>query len=118
MPLNADSRGPLLHAVIEHSDVEAIVVRDELVERLTTLTDLAHLRLVSSSATGPCPTRSTASASCASPTGSRACRRDHTWPLPRDDEHAAIMYTSGTHGPAEGRRLHAPVPLSLRVARV
>ena len=34
VPLNAESRGPLLHAVIEHSDIEAIVVRDELVERL------------------------------------------------------------------------------------
>ena len=35
VPLNAESRGPLLHAVIEHSDVQAIVVRDDLVERLT-----------------------------------------------------------------------------------
>ena len=75
VPLNAESRGPLLHAVIEHSDVQAIVVRDELVERLTSLPDLGHVRLVVVAATARHRTRSTAPASSASPTGSRGRRR-------------------------------------------
>ena len=118
VPLNADSRGPLLHAVIEHSDIEAIVVRDELVERLTTLTDLAHVRLVIVVGDGPAPdeihgvprralrrlARGPADRPRVAVSAGRRARRDHVHV--RHD------------GPAEGRRLHAPVPLPLRVARV
>ena len=102
VPLNAESRGPLLHAVIEHSDVQAIVVRDELVERLTALPDLGHVRLVVVVGDGPAP---------AEIHGARVVRfadwlegapTHHAWPFPPDDEYAAIMYTSGTTARPKG----------------
>ena len=46
IPLNADSRGPLLQAVIEHSDIEALAVRTDLIERLEGLEGLGQVRLV------------------------------------------------------------------------
>ena len=77
--------------------------RRALLERLETLTDLGaratrdRRRRRAGARRGPrCPR------SCASPTGSRACRAEHAWPFPRDDEHAAIMYTSGTTARPKG----------------
>src|SRR6516225_8320025 len=43
VPLNADSRGPLLQAVIEHSDVEVLFVRTDLIDRLEALDGLGRV---------------------------------------------------------------------------
>ena len=72
VPLNADSRGPLLQQVIEHSDVEAIVVRADLVDRLEALPSLGRVRLVVVVGDGPLPDARTASMRSAGTTGSRA----------------------------------------------
>src|SRR5262245_39081543 len=45
VPLNADMRGPLLESVIGRLDVDLLVVRDDLVERLEPL-DLQRVQLI------------------------------------------------------------------------
>lgn len=102
VPLNAESRGPLLHAVIEHSEIQAIVVRDELVERLTELPGLAAVRLVIVVGDAPVPD---------AVHGVRVVRwqdwleglpAHHVWPFPEDDARCVIMYTSGTTSRPKG----------------
>jgi carnitine-CoA ligase len=102
VPFNADSRGPLLHAVIEHSDVEAIVVRDELVERLTGLSDLGHVRLVVVVGDGPAPDEIHGVRVVRFADWLEGTPTDHAWPFPPDDDRAAIMYTSGTTARPKG----------------
>ena len=102
VPFNADSRGPLLHAVIEHSEVQAIVVRDDLVDRLAALPDLGGVRLVVVVGEGPSP-----SDVCGVPVVRWAdwldgAPADHTWPFPAHDAHAVIQYTSGTTSRPKG----------------
>lgn len=46
VPLNADARGPLLEYVIEQSDVQVLVVRADLLDRLTSLRSLHEVELV------------------------------------------------------------------------
>ncbi len=55
VPFNADSKGPLLHAVVEHSDIQAIVVRTDLIDRLGDLRDLASIRVVVAVGDDPVP---------------------------------------------------------------
>ena len=102
VPFNAESRGPLLHAVIEHSDVEAIVVRDELLERLTTLPDLGSVRLVVVVGDGPAPDEIHGARVGRFADWLAGTETGHAWPFPLDDERAAIMYTSGTTARPKG----------------
>ncbi len=46
VPLNADARGPLLQYAIEKSESKAIVVRDDLLERLAELDGIGEVRLI------------------------------------------------------------------------
>ena len=46
VPLNAQARGPLLHYVVEHSDVRLIVARADLLDQLSKLDDLAAVQKV------------------------------------------------------------------------
>lgn len=102
VPLNADSRGPLLQAVIEHSEVEAIVARADLLERLAALPDLGRVRFVV--AVGDEPVAAEVS-------GVPVVRWDdwlagtpaeHAWPFPEHDAPCVIQYTSGTTARQKG----------------
>ncbi|MBM3677973.1 MAG: ATP-dependent acyl-CoA ligase [Actinobacteria bacterium] len=102
VPLNADSKGPLLHAVVEHSDIQAIVVRTDLLDRLAELKDLAYTRVVVAVGEGAVP---------AAISGVRVVRwndwldgvrDDHAWPFPTSDRPCHIQYTSGTTARAKG----------------
>jgi crotonobetaine/carnitine-CoA ligase len=101
VPLNADSRGPLLQQVIEHSDVEAIVVRADLVDRLAALPSLGGVRLVVVTGDDEHP---------ALP-GVEVVRwedwladapDEHAWPFPPHDARCLIQYTSGTTARPKG----------------
>jgi crotonobetaine/carnitine-CoA ligase len=46
VPLNAQARGPLLHRVVEHSDVTVLVVETDLLDRMAALEDLAAVGLL------------------------------------------------------------------------
>jgi crotonobetaine/carnitine-CoA ligase len=101
VPLNADSRGPLLQQVIEHSDVEVIVVRADLVDRLAELPSLGRVTLLVVVGDGPLP----------SVPGVDAVRwddwlagagDDHVWPFPSHDTRCLIQYTSGTTARPKG----------------
>lgn len=46
VPLNAQARGPLLHYVVEFSDVTVIVANADLLDRLASLDDLGSTQLV------------------------------------------------------------------------
>ena len=102
VPFNADARGPLLHAVIEHSDVQALVVRADLVERLTALPDLGAVRLVVVVGDEAAP-----SEVCGVPVVRFAAWLEgmpthHAWPYPAHDAHCVIQYTSGTTSRPKG----------------
>ena len=102
IPLNADSRGPLLEAVIVHSDVEVVCVRTDLIDRLAALQDLGKLKLIVAVGDEALPE---------SINGVRVVRwsdwvegtaSDHTWPFPMPYENATIQYTSGTTSRQKG----------------
>jgi crotonobetaine/carnitine-CoA ligase len=96
VPQNADSRGPLLHAVIEHSEVQVIVARTELVERLEELEGLAGVRLVVAVGEGNIPDRVGTVPVVGWDEWLTGCSDEHTWSFPRHDDIALIQYTSGT----------------------
>lgn len=102
VPLNADSKGPLLHAVIEHSDIQAIVVRQDLVERLAELKDLAAIRLVVVVGDGPVPAEISGAPVVRWEEWLAGVRDDHAWAFPTSDMPCNIQYTSGTTARAKG----------------
>jgi len=53
VPLNPDARGPLLHHVVEASEVALIVARTDLLETLAGLDDLGGVQLVVAIGDGP-----------------------------------------------------------------
>jgi crotonobetaine/carnitine-CoA ligase len=101
VPLNADLRGPLLQHVIEHSEVEAIVARTDLLDRLAALPTLGRVSLVVAVGDGDFP----------EPAGAKVVRwsdwlenvpDEHSWPFPPYDARCAIQYTSGTTARPKG----------------
>lgn len=101
VPLNADSRGPLLQQVIEHSDVEAVVVRADLADRLEALPSLGRVRHVVVVGEGDLPPIA----------GVEVVRwddwvadvpDDHAWPFPPHDARCLVQYTSGTTARPKG----------------
>lgn len=102
VPLNADSKGPLLHAVVEHSDIQAIVVRTDLIERLEELKDLAHIRVVVAVGEGPVPAAISGVRVVRWDDWLDGVRDDHAWPFPTSDQPCHIQYTSGTTARAKG----------------
>src|SRR5689334_14441115 len=102
IPLNADSRGPLLQAVIEHSDIEVLFARTDLLERLEAVDGLGRVRLVV--AVGPDELHGTLH-------GAAVIRweewlaglpDDHAWPFPASHAPSTIQYTSGTTARQKG----------------
>jgi crotonobetaine/carnitine-CoA ligase len=102
VPLNADSRGPLLHAVVEHSDIEAIVVRADLLERLVELDDLARVRLLVVAGEGDVPDEVNGARVVRWDDWLAGCSEEHAWPFPQSDDRAHIQYTSGTTARQKG----------------
>ena len=102
IPLNADSRGPLLQAVIEHSDIEALAVRTDLVERLEGLQGLGQVRLVIAVGEGDVPARIHGAAVVRFADWLEGTSAEHAWPFPAAHAPATIQYTSGTTAQQKG----------------
>ncbi len=102
IPVNADSRGPLLQAVIEHSDVEVLVVRTDLLDRLEAVDGLGRVRLVVAVGPDELP----ASLHDADVIGWEdwlaGLPDEHAWPFPPSHASSTIQYTSGTTARQKG----------------
>lgn len=102
VPLNAESRGPLLHDVIGQSEARLLVTRSDLLDRLEALHDLQQVELVVVVGPGACPERVGGV-----PTigwdrwleGHSAAPPDT---LPTWDQTCLLQFTSGTTGRAKG----------------
>jgi crotonobetaine/carnitine-CoA ligase len=98
VPLNADSRGPLLEYVVVKSRIRAIVARADLLDRLAALDSLGAVELVVVVGEGEVPERLhgarvvgyDAWLAGTEPTAPRA--------LPGSHEVALLQFTSGTTG--------------------
>ncbi len=102
VPLNPDSRGPLLEYVIVKSDARVIVARTDLLDRLAELDSLGDVRLVVACGEGDAPAqiRGVPVTSWSQWTAGRpvAPPRD----LPAGWDPGLIAFTSGTTGPSKG----------------
>jgi carnitine-CoA ligase len=96
IPFNADSRGPILRAVIEHSEVETLIARADHFDRLADLDDLAGVKRVVAVGEGEVPERIGGAPVIGWEEWLEGTAEDHTWELPRHDDMALIQYTSGT----------------------
>ncbi len=96
VPLNAESRGPLLEAVIAHSEIEAIVVRTDLLDRLEALQSLGRVTLVVAVGDGAVPSEIAGARVVRWDDWLAGAADDHAWPFPGHDEPCLIQYTSGT----------------------
>jgi crotonobetaine/carnitine-CoA ligase len=102
VPLNADSRGPLLQTVIEHSDVEVLVVRADLLDRLESLESLGRVRLVVAAGDGELPGAVHGASVARFSEWLEGTGNEQTWPFPESHERATIQYTSGTTASQKG----------------
>jgi carnitine-CoA ligase len=96
IPFNADSRGPLLRAVIEHSEVQILIARTDHFDRLSDLEDLAGVRRVVAVGDGEIPERIGDAPVVRWHEWLEGTSDEHAWELPRFDDMALIQYTSGT----------------------
>jgi carnitine-CoA ligase len=102
VPLNADSRGPLLEDVINQADVEVIVARADQVDRLEDLDSMHDVRLLVVTGSEPVPDR----------VGDTPVVRWDDWLAGRDatpptelpawHQPCLLQFTSGTTGRAKG----------------
>lgn len=106
VPLNADSRGALLRAVVEHGEVQLLIARADHLDRLLELEDLAAVRLVvavgADGATEAFPERISGVPVVAWDDWLAGLPDDHAWEFPRFDDTALVQYTSGTTRRAKG----------------
>lgn len=104
VPLNVDSRGPLLQRVVEQADLKALVVRGELLEHLSALEGLGGVELivVVGPVDGPLPDRLGGARVVALEEwlGDRPTEQPRD--LPSSSDVAAIQFTSGTTGRSKG----------------
>ena len=102
VPLNAEARGPLLEAVIEHSEVEVIVARADLVDRLEALGSLGRVSLVVAVGAGDVPGRVGRARVVRWEEWLDGAGDTHAWPFPQHHDRALIQYTSGTTSQPKG----------------
>jgi carnitine-CoA ligase len=104
VPLNADSRGPLLEDVIDQADVAVIVARPDLVDRLDKLASLHRCRLVVVCADDADEVPSEVCGVPAVAFTDWLADHDDTPPeeLPGHHETCLLQFTSGTTGRAKG----------------
>lgn len=102
VPLNAESRGPLLQAVIEHSEIQLVVVRADLLERLEGLDGLGDVRRIVVVGDGELPEQVLGVAVVRWDDWLAGLPDDHAWPFPAADAPCLIQYTSGTTARQKG----------------
>lgn len=102
VPLNAESRGPLLQAVIEHSDVQLVIVRADLLERLESLDGLGDVRRIVVVGEGELPDEVLGATVVGWDDWLADLPDDHAWPFPAADAPCLIQYTSGTTARQKG----------------
>ena len=102
IPLNAESRGPLLQAVIERSEVRVMIVRADLLDRLRELDSLGMVELVVVVGE-PAPHADAAGVPVVGWDGWLRGQPDtHDWPFPTYSDVCLIQYTSGTTANQKG----------------
>jgi crotonobetaine/carnitine-CoA ligase len=101
IPLNAESRGPLLQAVIERSQVRAMVVRADLLDRLAELDGLGGVELAVVVG-GEAPTAVAGVRAVAWEDWLAGQPKRHVWPFPTYSDVCLIQYTSGTTANQKG----------------
>lgn len=102
VPLNADSRGPLLQSVIERSDVKALVARSDLLERLDELRSLGRVELVVAVGPDALPESVAGVPVVGWRDWLEHAAETHDWPFPTHDDVCLIQYTSGTTANQKG----------------
>jgi crotonobetaine/carnitine-CoA ligase len=102
VPLNADSRGPLLHSVIEHSEVETIIARSDLIDRLASVRDLGRVRLVVAVGDELAGNTVNSVPVVRWDDWLAGVAGNHVWPFPAHDARCLIQYTSGTTARPKG----------------
>lgn len=102
VPFNPDARGPLLHAVVEHSEVKVLVVRVDLLDRIAELESLAHVELLVAVGEGELPERVHGVPTVRFEDWVAGRPESHDWPFPAYDAPCLIQFTSGTTSRAKG----------------
>jgi carnitine-CoA ligase len=102
VPLNADSRGPLLELVLARSDARAVIARTDLLERLVELDSLGEVRLVVACGKGDLPAAIHGAPVVGWDDWLAAQPETAARELPHSREVALIQFTSGTTGRSKG----------------
>jgi crotonobetaine/carnitine-CoA ligase len=102
VPLNADSRGPLLQAVIERSEIRVLVARADLLDRLAELDGLGGVELIVATGDERLPRTVLGVPVIGWSDWLAGKPESHDWPFPTYSQTCLLQYTSGTTANQKG----------------